>query len=103
MPTVDLRPTAQPELAARLQRAIAKKTKPPGSLGALENLALQLGLIQQTVEVELRQPAIVVFAGDHGVVEEGISAYPQSVPARPAACYRWSTPASTTTLDHGHY
>ncbi len=79
MSIAELRPTAQIELAAQLERAIANKTKPPGSLGALETIALQLGLIQQTVAVELRQPAIVVFAGDHGVVDEGISAYPQSV------------------------
>ena len=72
-------PTANPELAARLERAIANKTKPPGSLGMLESVARQLGLIQQTVDVTLRQPAIIVFAADHGVVDEGISAYPQSV------------------------
>jgi nicotinate-nucleotide--dimethylbenzimidazole phosphoribosyltransferase len=71
--------TTNPELAARLDRAIANKTKPPGSLGMLEAVAHQLGLIQQTVEVELRKPAIIVFAADHGVVDEGISAYPQSV------------------------
>jgi nicotinate-nucleotide--dimethylbenzimidazole phosphoribosyltransferase len=71
--------TTNPELAARLDRAIANKTKPPGSLGMLESVAHQLGLIQQTVEVELRKPAIIVFAADHGVVDEGISAYPQSV------------------------
>ena len=75
----DIHPTSQPELAAQLQRAIANKTKPPGSLGVLETLALQLGLIQQTVAVALREPTIVVFAADHGVVAEGISAYPQSV------------------------
>ena len=74
-----LRPTANPELAAQLQRAITNKTKPPGSLGALETIALQLGLIQQTVAVQLTKPTIVVFAADHGVVDEGISAYPQSV------------------------
>ena len=67
------------ELAARLERAIANKTKPPGSLGALETLARQVGLIQQTTQPQLRAPSIAVFAGDHGVVEEGISAYPQSV------------------------
>ena len=70
---------ADPELAARLDRAIANKTKPPGSLGALESIARQLGLIQQSVDVALRRPAIIVFAADHGVVDEGISAYPQSV------------------------
>jgi len=72
-------PTANAELAARLDAAINNKTKPLGSLGALEVLAKQLGLIQQTVAVSIDQPAIIVFAGDHGVVAEGISAYPQDV------------------------
>lgn len=66
-------------LAALLERAIVNKTKPPGSLGMLETLARQLGLIQQTVDVTVRDPAILVFAGDHGVVAEGVSAYPQDV------------------------
>ncbi len=79
MPTFSICPVSNPELARQLQLAIVNKTKPPGSLGVLETLALQLGLIQQTVAVELREPTIVVFAGDHGVVAEGISAYPQSV------------------------
>jgi nicotinate-nucleotide--dimethylbenzimidazole phosphoribosyltransferase len=70
---------ANASLRAHLQRAIDNKTKPPGSLGLLEGLALQLGLVQQTVDVTVRQPAILVFAADHGVVAEGISAYPQSV------------------------
>ncbi|RJG14766.1 nicotinate-nucleotide--dimethylbenzimidazole phosphoribosyltransferase [Massilia cavernae] len=77
IPTVS--PIADPDLSARLERAIANKTKPPGSLGALETIAHQIGLIQQTVEPALRRPAIIVFAADHGVVAEGISAYPQSV------------------------
>jgi len=79
MPIPTISPIANDELRAQLDRAIANKTKPPGSLGMLENLARQLGLIQQTVEVTVRQPAIIVFAADHGVVAEGISAYPQSV------------------------
>ena len=79
MPLPELRPTRDPELAAQLQRAITNKTKPPGSLGMLETIALQIGMIQQSVDVQIRNPTIVVFAADHGVVAEGISAYPQSV------------------------
>ncbi len=66
-------------LASELERAVANKTKPPGSLGALETLARQIGLIQQTLQPQLHSPSIIVFAGDHGVVAEGVSAYPQSV------------------------
>jgi len=72
-------PIANAELAAQLDDAINNKTKPLGSLGLLESLAKQLGLIQQTVAVSVDRPAIIVFAGDHGVVAEGISAYPQDV------------------------
>jgi nicotinate-nucleotide--dimethylbenzimidazole phosphoribosyltransferase len=72
-------PTANPDLAAALAAAINNKTKPLGSLGALERLAGRLGLIQNTVAPTIRQPAILVFAGDHGVVAEGVSAYPQDV------------------------
>lgn len=71
--------TANPELALQLDAAINNKTKPLGSLGALEHLAKRLGLIQQTVAVTVDRPAIIVFAGDHGVVAEGISAFPQDV------------------------
>lgn len=66
-------------LAVRLAAAIDNKTKPPGSLGMLEKLAAQLGMIQGSADVKLEQPIIIVFAGDHGVVAEGISAFPQDV------------------------
>jgi len=71
--------TKNTDLDAALTAAINNKTKPLGSLGRLEQLAAQIGMIQQTVAPVLKSPAIIVFAGDHGVVAEGISAFPQDV------------------------
>lgn len=72
-------PTADAALSQALLDAINNKTKPLGSLGRLESLAAQLGLIQRSTAVRITDPAMLVFAGDHGVVAEGVSAYPQDV------------------------
>lgn len=67
------------ELEAQLRARIDGKTKPLGALGRLEQLALQLGLIQQTLTPQIRAPHVLVFAGDHGAAKAGVSAYPQEV------------------------
>lgn len=54
-------------------------TKPPGSLGRLEESAVRLAAMQQTQDIKLDKVHIVVFAADHGVAEEGVSAFPQAV------------------------
>ena len=71
--------TINAALAARLQHNIDHKTKPLGALGQLENLALQLGLIQRSETLAFDAPQMVVFAADHGIASEGVSAFPQAV------------------------
>ena len=54
-------------------------TKPRGSLGILEELAARYAAIRQQVPLDLPKKEIYVFVGDHGVVSEGVSAYPAEV------------------------
>lgn len=57
-------------------------TKPPGSLGYLEELGVRLAAIQQTLRPTLGKGAVIVCAADHGVAAEGVSAYPSEVTAQ---------------------
>ena len=68
-----------PALTTALQHKLDNKTKPLGSLGRLEALALQLGEIMGSESPTLEQPQLVVFAGDHGLTARGISAFPSDV------------------------
>ncbi|POA97665.1 nicotinate-nucleotide--dimethylbenzimidazole phosphoribosyltransferase [Chromobacterium sinusclupearum] len=63
--------------AARARQAVL--TKPPGSLGQLEELACRFAAWQGRARPDALRPAITVFAGDHGVTAEGVSAFPSAV------------------------
>ncbi len=66
-------------LTQALQATLDHKTKPQGSLGRLESLALQIGQILGTTTPVLEAPQMVVFAADHGLTARGISAFPSDV------------------------
>lgn len=66
-------------LKSSAQDAIDNKTKPPGSLGQLESVAVQLATIQKTLKPVVDPARVIVFGADHGVTEEGVSAFPAEV------------------------
>lgn len=70
---------SEAQSAAEERQAVL--TKPPGALGRLEELAIHLAALQGSVHPQLDKVQIVVFAGDHGVAAEGVSAFPQAVTA----------------------
>ena len=70
------------DVAAETARLLKAKTKPPGSLGRLEDLARRIAAIRGSVPDGPLRPAIVVAAADHGVAARGVSAYPQEVTAQ---------------------
>ncbi len=70
------------QLLPAIRYAIDHKTKPRGALGQLEQVAEQLCLIQQSLQPQIRRPQMAVFAADHGVAAEGVSAFPQAVTAQ---------------------
>ena len=82
-------------LAGTVQAAIDAKTKPPGSLGRIEALALQMALAQNTIAPAADPARLFIFAGDHGIVAEGVSAWPQEVTAQMVLNFLGGGAAST--------
>ena len=76
------------ELEARIRRRLDSLTKPQGSLGRLEELAVQVGLIQGTDMPSVGRKAMLLFCADHGVAEEGVSPFPQEVTRQMVANFR---------------
>ena len=78
-PFLPVIPALDRALEPALQHKIDRKTKPLGALGQLEMMAIEIGLIQQTLSPRLTKPHFVVFAGDHGVAKLGVSTVSQDV------------------------
>jgi nicotinate-nucleotide--dimethylbenzimidazole phosphoribosyltransferase len=67
------------DLLTLAQERLDNKTKPPGSLGRLEEFARRVAAISGSTEPDVSRKVIFTFAGDHGIVEEGVSLYPKEV------------------------
>ena len=78
MKKFDIHPTDK-ALEGAIQEKIDNLNKPKGSLGRLEELAMQICLIQQTLEPSLAHPCHLLLGGDHGIEREGVSVSPREV------------------------
>jgi nicotinate-nucleotide--dimethylbenzimidazole phosphoribosyltransferase len=83
----EIRPI-DPEWIDAAQRRQLQLTKPPGSLGRLEEIASRCAAIRESFALTADRPRIVIFAANHGVCAEGVSAYPQEVTAQMVLNFR---------------
>jgi nicotinate-nucleotide--dimethylbenzimidazole phosphoribosyltransferase len=81
-------PGPDEDARAAVRTRDAQLTKPPGSLGKLEKLAEWMAAWQGRHPPRVQRPVVAVFAGNHGVVEEGVAAYPQAVTAQMVANFQ---------------
>ncbi len=81
-------PKADAEAVAAVRARDSQLTKPPGALGRLEEIVEWLAAWQQREIPKVDQPVVAVFAGNHGVVAQGVAAYPQAVTAQMVANFQ---------------
>lgn len=81
------------------QRRLDRLTKPPGSLGRLEELAARYVMLSGTLMPDIPRAAVYTFAADHGIVQEGVSAYPSAVTAQMVLNFLGEAPASMCWRD----
>ena len=81
-------PQADASAVAKVRARDAELTKPPGSLGRLEEIVAWLAAWQGRDLPKVERPVVAVFAGNHGVVAQGVAAYPQSVTAQMVANFQ---------------
>nr|WP_319397003.1 nicotinate-nucleotide--dimethylbenzimidazole phosphoribosyltransferase [uncultured Desulfobacter sp.] len=74
-----IKPELDQKALAKARQRLLDQAKPPGSLGLLEEVGARLAAIKGTIDVRLTNKYIITCAGDHGVVEEGVSAFPAEV------------------------
>jgi len=79
LPRFDPIPSLDETSRAAAMRRVDSLTKPLGALGRLETLAVHVCAIQGTLQPKICEPVAIVFAGDHGVADRGVSAYPRAV------------------------
>ena len=81
-------PKLDTDAVAKVKARDSQLTKPPGSLGRLEEIVEWLAGWQQHSSPKVERPVVAVFAGNHGVVAQGVAAYPQAVTAQMVANFR---------------
>lgn len=82
LPTIPAVAAPDPDVEAAARARQAELTKPPGSLGRLEDLGVQLAALQRRLPPRVERAVVLVCAADHGVTAEGVSAYPREVTAQ---------------------
>src|SRR3989339_643425 len=92
---------ADEKTAEAAQKKLDSLTKPQGSLGILEQCALRYAAARKQLDAKIKNPVILTFAGDHGVAEEGVSAFPREVTPQMVANFANGGAAINVLTRHG--